>query len=72
MTARWFEPKHAYVVAKLDCMVQRQEALGSCTLEEMHEFVKVFRTLPRKHQARYAMLLDIMGDMYAEEEQPCE
>ena len=72
MTTKWFEPKHAYTLAKLDCMLQRTEAIGWCDIEELHEFVKVFRTLPQKHQRRYAFLLDIAADYWDEAEQPCE
>lgn len=68
---RWYEPKHAYIVMKLDCMLQRADAHNSVDLTEMHDFVKVFRTLPTKHQMRYAHLLDEMAEYYDEEEQPC-
>ena len=71
MTVQWYQPKHAMTIAKLDCILQKSEAMGSCTLDEMHTFVITFRTLPLKHQRRYAMLLDMMGELFDEEEQPC-
>lgn len=57
---------------KLDCMLQRIDAIGWCDLDEMHEFVLLFRTLPQKHQERYGMLLDIAADYWDEAEQPCD
>lgn len=68
---KWYDPKQAYIIMKLDCLIQRTEELGSCNLDEMHRFVQLYRTLPPKHQQRYGILLDIMAEYYDEEEQPC-
>jgi hypothetical protein len=70
MTAHWYNPKAAYTLAKVDAMLQRIETTGWCDLTELHEFVKVFRTLPQKHQLRYAHLLDEAADFWDEGEQP--
>ena len=72
MKPRWYEPRHAYTLAKLDCMLQRIESIGWCDIEELHTFVKTFRTLPPKHQERYAFLLDEASDYWDEAEQLCE
>lgn len=70
MTVQWYNTKHAYTLAKLDCMLQRIEAIGWCDLEELHDFVKIFRTLPIGHQHRYGFLLDEASEYWDEVEQP--
>ena len=51
-------------------MLQRIETTGWCDLEELHSFIQTFRTLPQKHQIRYAHLLDEAADFWDEGEQP--
>lgn len=72
MTTKWYETKHAYTLMKLDCMLQRIEAIGWCDIEELHHFVQIFRTLSHKHQQRYSFLLDEAAEYWDEGVQPCE
>ena len=72
MTTRWYEPKHSFILMKLDCMLQKIEAIGWCDLEELHDFVTTFRTLPPKHQERYGFLLDVAAEYWDEGVQPCK
>ena len=72
MTTRWYDTKPAYTIMKLDCMLQRIEAVGWCDIQELHEFVLLFKTMPLNHQMRYAHLLDEAAEYWDEGVQPCE
>ncbi len=67
----FYNTKQAYIVMKLDCMLQQMENTGYCDIEELHDFVTLFKTLGKKHQGRYFHLLDIASDLFDEVEQPC-
>ena len=66
-----YNEKQSYTSMKLDCMLQKMDALGSCDLNELEMFVVTFRTLSPKSQARYEHLLESAMDLYDTEEQPC-
>jgi len=58
------EMKNSYVVMKLDMMLQQAKAIGVIDINDLHEFVVVFRTLDRSRQKRYAHLMDEMAELW--------
>ncbi len=64
--------KHSYVVMKLDYMLDQYNDYGWIDIEELHDFIALFRHLPQRKQRQYAWMLDEAADLWDAAEQPME
>ena len=62
--------KHSYQVMKLDYMLDRYMDFGFVDVEELHDFVRMFRHLPQHKQRQYAWMLDEVVELWDAAEQP--
>jgi|TARA_B100000282_G_scaffold142696_1_gene102597 hypothetical protein len=66
-----YDTRPAYTLMKLDCYLQSHINVGWCDIVDLHEFIILFRTLPKEHQKRYGFMVDLVADLFDEAEQPC-
>lgn len=64
--------KHSYTIMKLDYMLDQYKDYGWIDIEELHQFIIIFRTLPQRKQKQYSWMLDEAADMWDNAEQPTE
>ncbi len=62
--------KHSYMLMKLDYQLTIHTDIGYCDLEDMYDFIKQFRQMPRYMQERHSSLVDEMCDLWDSYEQP--
>ena len=60
----------SYVVMKLDHQLDKFKDYGFIDLEELHNFVILFRQLPRYKHRQYAWMLDEAAELWDAHEQP--
>ena len=64
--------KHSYIVMKLDHQLDKFRDYGFIDLEELHDYVVLFRQLPRHKHKDYAWMLDEAAELWDAAEQPTE
>lgn len=64
--------KHSYLVMKLDYMLDQYKDYAYIDIEELHEFVAMFRHLPQRKQRQYSWMLDECAELWDAAEQPTE
>ena len=62
--------KHSYTVMKLDYMLDQYKDYGWIDIQELHDFISLFRHLPQRKQEQYAFMLDAAADLWDAGEQP--
>ena len=64
--------KHSYLVMKLDHLLDKYMDYETITLDELYDYITLFRLLPKHKQELYAHLIDIAADLWDATEQPTE
>lgn len=64
--------KHSYIVMKLDHQLDKFRDYGYIDLEELHDYIALFRQLPNSKQRKYAWMLDDAAELWDMAEQPTE
>lgn len=64
--------KHSYLVMKLDYQLTLHKDIGTVDIEDMYDYIKLFRQLPGYMQDRHAGMVDEMCDMWDSYEQPTD
>lgn len=64
--------KASYMVMKLDYLLDQYKDYGIIDIEELHDFVRLFRQLPRHKHRQYAWMLDEAAELWDAHEQPTE
>lgn len=57
---------------KLDYMMDQYSDYGWIDINELHDFISLFRHLPQRKQRQYGWMLDEVADMWDSAEQPLE
>jgi len=57
---------------KLDFQLTLHKDIGAVDIEDMHNYIKLFRQLPAYMQDRHARMIDEMCDMWDSYEQPID
>lgn len=57
---------------KLDYLLDQYKDYGIIDIEELHDFVRLFRQLPQHKHRQYAWMLDEAAELWDAHEQPTE